>query len=81
MRPRAMVKAGTTIAIGGAENENMLIQSKDKSGVLMLMSSADGKKLSEQPLSAVPVWDGMAVANGKLLLSLENGKLVCMGQQ
>ncbi len=80
MRPRAMVKAGTTIAVAGAENEIMLVKSKDKGGVLILVSSENGKELAKQPLGAVPVWDGMAVVNGKLLISLENGKLVCMGQ-
>lgn len=44
-------------------------------------SATDGTKLAQYPLDAPPRWDGMAAANGRLLLSLANGTLVCLGEQ
>ena len=51
-----------------------------KDSVLMLLSKQDGHLLSEHPLETLPVWNGMAAANGKIIISLKNGKLVCFGQ-
>ena len=48
--------------------------------MLMLLSKQDGNLLSEHPLETMPVWNGMAAANGKIIISLKNGKLVCFGQ-
>jgi hypothetical protein len=51
----------------------------DKSGEVTILSSADGKKQASLKLSASPVWDGMAVAYGRLYISLENGHVACLG--
>ncbi len=50
-------------------------------GRLMAVSAKDGKTLSELPLNALPVWDSMAVANGRLYLSTTDGNVVCFGDK
>lgn len=40
-----------------------------------------GKKLAEYKLESPPVWDGMIAANGRLFLSLTNGKLECWAEK
>ncbi len=47
-------------------------------GLLWALSREDGSKQSELTLSAQPVFDGMAVANGRLYIALQDGSIVCM---
>jgi len=47
---------------------------------LRVVSAADGKKISEVKLDAMPVFDGMSAAGGKIYLSLKNGSVVCFGK-
>jgi hypothetical protein len=49
-------------------------------GFLWTVSLEDGKKRIDLPLDAPPAYDGVAVANGRIYLSLENGKVVCLGK-
>ena len=49
-------------------------------GKLRVLSAADGKPLAERDLPA-PLWDGMAVAHGRLFVSTADGKLLCLGQR
>jgi len=37
--------------------------------------------LAQYKLDSAPVFDGMAAANGRLYLSLENGRVLCMEGQ
>jgi len=46
---------------------------------LLAVSAADGKTLAEHQLDHLPVWDGMAAANGRLFLSTTNGHVLCLG--
>jgi len=48
-----------------------------KSGVLRAVAKKDGAGLGEYPLTASPVWDGMAAANGRLYAALRDGAVVC----
>jgi hypothetical protein len=48
----------------------------EEGGLLWAMSTANGKPLARYDLDAMPVWDGMAAANGRLYVSLTNGKVV-----
>ena len=48
-------------------------------GVLWAASATDGRKLTECRLKAAPAWDGMAAANGRLYVSLQDGTVLCMG--
>jgi outer membrane protein assembly factor BamB len=49
-------------------------------GVLWAASAATGEKLAEYKLDAPPAWDGMAVTNGRLYLSLKDGRVVCWSE-
>ncbi len=48
-----------------------------KGALLHVVSASDGKKLAEYKLETVPVFDGMAAANGRLYLSMKNGRVQC----
>ena len=67
--PRALIRAGGSIIVGGRGHGK---------GVLQVTGSRTGKQTTTYTLSASPVWDGMAVAGGRLYVSLEDGSLVCM---
>ena len=49
--------------------------------VLLAVNAKTGKKLAELKLPAIPVWDGMIAANGKLFICLENGDFICLGNR
>ena len=52
---------------------------KGKKGALLwTVSTEDGQKLSEYRLDSLPVFDGMAAANGRLYLSMKNGQVLCL---
>jgi outer membrane protein assembly factor BamB len=44
---------------------------------LRAVSVNNGKKLAEYKLESKPVWDGMAATNGRLYLSMKNGRILC----
>ncbi len=48
-----------------------------KGAVLWAVSPADGTTVAEYNLESLPVWDGMAAANGRLYMSMQNGKVKC----
>ncbi len=51
-------------------------------GALLWAVSADtGEKLSRHKIPAIPVWDGMIAANGRLYLALDDGSVLCMGAE
>jgi len=47
-------------------------------GKLITQSASDGKPLGEMDI-APPVWDGMAPANGRLYVSTQDGRIICLG--
>jgi len=48
-------------------------------GVFRVVSAADGSTLAERRLSRVPVWDGMAVAGGRVYIAMNDGTVLCFG--
>ncbi len=48
-----------------------------KGALLWAVSIADGNEVAQYNLESLPVWDGMAAANGRLYLSMKNGKVKC----
>lgn len=46
--------------------------------VLWAVSAKDGSKRGEVKLEAIPNWDGMAAASGKLIISTRDGKVVAL---
>ena len=83
VRIRAMVKAGDTVFAAGPPDE---FDAKDpyaafegrKGARLVAVSAKDGQKLTERNLDVPPVFDGLIAANGRLLVALEDGSLMCL---
>lgn len=50
----------------------------EKGVKFMLISKKDGKTLSEMDLDAMPVFDGMSAAQGKIYVSLGDGSVLCL---
>jgi hypothetical protein len=83
-RPRAMLRAADTLwlagmpeAKGGADPATF---TGADGGVLVAFSAADGQKQHQMAVPAAPVWDGMAVAGGKLVITTVDGRVLCLGQ-
>ena len=51
-----------------------------KGGVLMACNAADGEILWQRQLSTPPVFNGMAVARGRLYIALQDGSVACFGK-
>jgi len=83
IRVTAMVKARDIIFAAGSPDT---VDPKDpygawegrKGGLLAAFVTDDGEKLAEYELPAPPVWDGMAAADGRLVVSISDGSIVCM---
>ena len=83
VRIRAMVIAGERLFVAGSPD---VVDPKDpwaaiegrKGAVLWVVSAADGEKLVEYKLDAPPIFNGLAAANGRLYVSMTDGKIVCM---
>ena len=81
---RAMALAGGTLLVAGMPDsvipEDPLAALEGRAGgVLWVVSALDGKKLAECRLDAPPVFDGLIAAEGRLYLSLADGRVVCLG--
>ena len=51
-----------------------------RGATLQLVSLQDGEVASELQLEHPPVWDGMAIAQGRIFVSTITGKLQCYGR-
>ena len=83
LRPRAMVRADDLLFLGGTPYSADQIDLEatyegTKGGLISVMSTSNAEKIAEQSLDSPPVWDGMAAANGRLYISLENGSLLSL---
>jgi outer membrane protein assembly factor BamB len=52
-----------------------------KGALLRAVSTEDGGRLAEYKLDSLPVFDGMAATNGRLYLSMKNGRVLCMADK
>jgi len=80
---RAMVLAGEVLFVAGppaATNQWPGSHETSREGRLLAVSASDGAVLAECRLDGSPVFDGMVAAGRRLYISLENGRLVCMGE-
>ena len=48
--------------------------------MLRVHLAAQGKTLAEYKLDAMPVFDGLIAARGRLYMSTVDGHVVCLGQ-
>jgi len=78
IRVRAMVLAEKVLFVAGPPANDALEAKEAGQALLMAVSAADGAELARYELDSSPVFDGMAAANGRLYLSLENAKVCCM---
>ena len=86
IRIHGMLLAGKTLFLGGLadvldKKEPWAAFDGKKGGLLWAISTADGKILSKQKLDSPPYFDGMAAAGGKLYISTQDGKLLCLGKE
>ena len=92
---RAMVKVGDALVLAGppdlGQKDANVLQFKnepealagflgEKGVFLRVVSAKDGGTMSECTLNAMPVFDRMSAAGGRIYLSLKNGILECRGQ-
>jgi outer membrane protein assembly factor BamB len=78
---RAMVLADKVLFVAGPRAERGAHPSPSESGqraLLLALSASDGTELARHQLEGKPVFDGMAVAEERLYISLENGRLLCL---
>jgi hypothetical protein len=52
-----------------------------KGGILAAFAAADGKKLAQLGLPAPPVWNGIAIARGRLYIATTKGTVLCFRAQ
>jgi len=50
-------------------------------GELRVLSVKDGARLATHKLLAAPAFDGLAIAGGKVYLTLQDGTIVCLGKE
>jgi hypothetical protein len=80
---RAMVLADKTLFAAGppdifAADDPLAALEGRAGGLLLAVSADDGKQLAQIPLDSPPVFDGMAAANGRLLIATLDGQVVCL---
>lgn len=91
IRPRAMVKAGDLLIVAGVRDLTSLGTAADlearfeafeghREGKLLVFSAQSGETLAEYDLPAAPIWDGLAIADGRLYLTTADGRLRCWDQ-
>jgi hypothetical protein len=86
IRVTSLVRAGDTIFAAGPPD---VVDPEDphgawegrKGGLLAAFAAADGTPLAEIQLPAPPVWDGMAAIEGRLIISLMNGQVLCLRER
>jgi len=66
-----------------SEIRAMLVEQNDawhgkKGSLLWALSAEDGTKLAEYQVDALPVFDSMAAAHGRLYFATTDGRIVCM---
>jgi len=84
IRVTAMAVGGETLLCAGTPDtldpkEPWAAYEGKRGGVLFALATEDGVKKAETKLDAAPVYDGMAIANGRLYLSTVNGTLLSIG--
>ena len=81
VRVRAMALTDDILFTAGPPDEMDLAAFRgEKGGILNAIDRANGETLSEIKLPSPPVLNGVAAANGRLILSLEDGSVVCFGE-
>jgi outer membrane protein assembly factor BamB len=76
--PPDLRKRQTDGVLAYLNDKEALASFKGEKGVyLRVVNTTDGKTLSEKKLNAMPVFDGLSAARGKVFVSLKNGQIQC----
>jgi len=51
-----------------------------KGGRFCVFSTTDGSYISDIDIDALPVWDGMSTAYGRIYMATTDGRVICLGQ-
>jgi len=81
---RAMILAGETVFAAGPPAAALTSQPAyegQHGAVLCAVSASDGKVLAQYRLDSLPAFDGMAAAEGRLYLALQDGRLLCLADR
>ncbi len=83
LRILAMTLAKDTLFVAGPPDildpSDPMASFQGRKGVLLrAVSTKDGAKLSETRLPALPIFDGMIAADGKLFVVLQDGRVICL---
>jgi hypothetical protein len=87
VRVRAMVLAGDKLFIAGPPDvvpaDDPLAAFEGRKGaVLWSVSASSGQKIAAvQHLDALPAYDGLIAASGRLFLTATGGRVLCFGEQ
>ena len=86
IRVKAMAVSTNCLAIAGAPdvvdpNDPLGAFEGRQGAILQVIASDTGAELAELELESPPVLNGIAVAGGKLFLTLRNGSIVCIGER
>jgi len=86
VRMRAMVKAGDQLFVAGPpdvyDTADPFAPFEGRDGArLLTVSTRDGQRQASLALNSPPVFDGMIAAGGRLFVTLENGRVVCLGKE
>jgi len=84
VRPRCILRSGDRLYLGGMPNEEGGVTEDAldgmRGGVISILSAADGSRLGGVPLATAPVWEGLAAANRRLIVSGVDGIVRCLGE-
>ena len=84
IRVTAMAVGGQTLLCAGTPDvldpkEPWAAYEGRRGGILYALATGDGVQQAQMTLEAAPVYDGMAVAGGRVYLATVNGTLLCIG--
>ncbi len=75
--PPDLRKKETSLLAYTNEEESLASFRGERGVMLRILNASDGQTLSECSLEAMPVFDGMSAAQGRVFVSLKNGELQC----
>jgi hypothetical protein len=61
------------------ERQDNILEGKE-GGKFWVISTKDGSQLAELQLDALPVWDGMSAAYGRVYIATTDGRVLCFGK-
>ncbi|MCD6304124.1 MAG: PQQ-binding-like beta-propeller repeat protein, partial [Planctomycetes bacterium] len=82
LRPRALIRAAGNLVLAGIDaNIPAGPVTPAEAGLLYVTSAATGELIGRTKLPSPPVWTGLAAAGGRVIVSLMDGSVVCLGAE